>query len=188
MYQSLRSETRFFNQVRVKPSLKHNKLVTGNIHTLEWTRVTLCDILNYKYHWNFKSKWLQNHGTLQKFKITHITSYGCKQPWVKQVDRYSSLTLSSAQYSDVINAWRWITCNSTVYSMAGLWQEGRYYWSHRAHHDVTVMVTRKFHESRSKLRKKSGQTWVDAMPADGLYNGKSLKSVLLTCEDCYHLR
>ena len=35
---------------------------------------------------------------------------------------------------------------------------------------------------------KIGQTWVDVMTGDYLYNYKSLNLVLLTFEDDYHLR
>ena len=41
--------------------------------------------------------------------------------------------------------------------------------------------------SRSNFQKKFYQTWVDVMTADDLYNGISLKLVLLTFEDDYHL-
>ena len=42
----------------------------------------------------------------------------------------------------------------------------------------------------SRILDKIGQTWVDVMTADDLYNGISLNlvHVLLTFEDDYHLR
>ena len=42
--------------------------------------------------------------------------------------------------------------------------------------------------SWSNFQKKNDQTWVDVMTADDLYNGISLKLVLLTFEDHYHLK
>ena len=39
-----------------------------------------------------------------------------------------------------------------------------------------------------KILDKNGQTCVDAMTADDLYNGILLNLVLLTFEDGYHLR
>ena len=38
-----------------------------------------------------------------------------------------------------------------------------------------------------KFADKIGQTWVDVMTDDVLYNGISLNLVLLTFEDDYHL-
>ena len=39
-----------------------------------------------------------------------------------------------------------------------------------------------------KFSDKIGQTWVDVMTDDDLYNDKSLNLVLLPFEDDYHLR
>ena len=45
----------------------------------------------------------------------------------------------------------------------------------------------KFHIISRSILDKIGQTWVDVLTADDLYNSTSLNLALLTFEDDYHL-